>query len=27
VLRTLLVERFGGRRRRRPVVFEPVAEL
>ena len=27
VLRTLLVERFGGRRRRKPVVFEPVVEL
>ena len=27
VLRTLLVERFGGRRRRRPVAFEPVVEL
>ncbi|HEX3261536.1 MAG TPA: glycosyltransferase family 2 protein [Pseudonocardia sp.] len=27
VLRTLLVERFGGKRRRRPAVFEPVAEL
>jgi len=27
VLRTLLVERFGGRRRRKPVVLEPVVEL